>query len=156
MLQPGELAPDFELAGSSGETVRLADYRGQRVILFFYPKAKTPGCTRQACGFRDRWEVINAAGATVLGISPDDPETLRRWQEEESFPYELLSDPDHAVADQYGVWGEKTNFGRTYEGIIRSHFVIDEDGRIIDAAVNVGPEASVEKALAALEARTTA
>ena len=150
MLQPGEMAPDFALTGSSGETVRLSDYRGQRVILFFYPKAKTPGCTRQACGFRDRWEVINAAGAMVLGISPDDPEALRRWKEEEKFPYELLSDPNHAVADQYGVWGEKTSFGRTYEGIIRSHFVVDEEGRLADVQHNVSPEDSVQRGVAAV------
>lgn len=150
MLQTGEMAPDFELISSSGDKVRLADFRGQRVILFFYPKAKTPGCTKQACGFRDRWEIINAAGATVLGISPDDPETLRRWQAEEKFPYDLLSDPDHAVADAYGVWGEKKSFGRSYEGIIRSHFVIDEDGRLADVQVNVSPEDSVERGVAAL------
>jgi thioredoxin-dependent peroxiredoxin len=150
MLQPGDPAPDFELTASNGDTVSLADYRGQRVILFFYPKAKTPGCTKQACGFRDRWEVINAAGATVLGISPDDPETLRRWKEDEQFPYELLSDPDHAVAEQYGVWGEKKSFGRTYEGIIRSHFVVDEEGRLADVQLNVSPDDSVERGVAAL------
>ncbi|NLF66891.1 MAG: thioredoxin-dependent thiol peroxidase [Chloroflexi bacterium] len=150
MLQKGDMAPDFALTSSSGDTVRLSDFRGQRVILFFYPRAATPGCTRQACGFRDRWEIINAAGATVLGISPDDPESLRRWKAEEKFPYELLSDADHAVADTYGVWGEKKNFGRTYEGIIRSHFVIDEEGRLADVQVNVSPEDSVERGVAAL------
>lgn len=150
MLQKGDLAPDFALASSSGDTVRLSDYRGQRVILFFYPRAATPGCTRQACGFRDRWEIVNAAGATVLGISPDDPQTLARWKAEERFPYELLSDPDHAVADAYGVWGEKKSFGRTYDGIIRSHFVVDETGRLADVQVNVSPEESVERGIAAL------
>ncbi len=150
MLQKGDLAPDFTLTSSSGDTVRLSDFRGQRVILFFYPRATTPGCTRQACGFRDRWEIINAAGATVLGISPDDPQTLRRWKADENFPYELLSDPDHAVADTYGVWGEKKSFGRTYDGIIRSHFVVDEEGRLADVQVNVSPEDSVERGVAAL------
>jgi thioredoxin-dependent peroxiredoxin len=150
MLKAGEMAPEFELTASSGETVRLSDFRGQRVILFFYPKAKTPGCTKQACGFRDRWAVIHSAGATVLGISPDDPETLRRWKEEERFPYELLADPDHAVADAYGVWGEKKSFGRTYDGIIRSHFVVDEEGRLADVQFNVSPDDSVERGVAAL------
>jgi peroxiredoxin Q/BCP len=150
MLQRGDQAPDFELVSSSGDSVRLSDFRGQRVILFFYPRANTPGCTRQACGFRDRWEIINAAGATVLGISPDDPQTLRRWKADEQFPYELLADPDHAVADAYGVWGEKKSFGRTYDGIIRSHFVVDEAGRLADVQVNVSPEESVERGVAAL------
>jgi peroxiredoxin Q/BCP len=150
MLQIGDTAPDFELTASSGETVRLSDFRGRRVILFFYPKANTPGCTRQACGFRDRWEIINSAGATVLGLSPDDPQTLRRWKAKEKFPYELLSDPDHAVADAYGVWGKKKTFGRSYDGIIRSHFVIDESGRLADVQVNVSPEDSVQRGIAAL------
>lgn len=150
MLQKGDLAPDFALTSSRGDTVRLSDFRGQRVILFFYPRATTPGCTRQACGFRDRWEIIDAAGATVLGISPDDPEKLRRWKADEKFPYELLSDPDHAVADTYGVWGEKKSFGRTYDGIIRSHFVVDEEGRLADVQFNVSPEDSVERGVAAL------
>lgn len=150
MLEKGDLAPDFELTSDEGKPITLSDYRGKRVILFFYPKAATPGCTKQACGFRDNWSTIEAAGATVLGVSPDDPETLAQWREEENFPYTLLSDPDHEVADMYGVWGEKKMFGRDYMGIIRSHFVIGEDGRLEDVQVNVKPEQSVERAVEAL------
>lgn len=150
MLEKGDPAPDFELTSDEGKPVSLSDYRGKRVILFFYPKAATPGCTKQACGFRDNWSTIEAAGATVLGVSPDDPEALTQWKEEENFPYTLLSDPDHEVADMYGVWGEKKMFGREYMGIIRSHFVIGEDGRLEDIQVNVKPEQSVERAVEAL------
>ena len=150
MLQNGDLAPDFELTSSEGETISLSDYRGRRVILFFYPKAATPGCTKQACGFRDSWSQIEAAGATVIGVSPDDPEELAEWKEEESFPFILLSDPEHEVAEAYGVWGKKKMFGREYMGIIRSHFFIDEEGRLEDVQVNVKPEQSVERALEAL------
>lgn len=150
MIKVGEEAPDFTLTSAEGEEVSLSDFREQRVILFFYPKAATPGCTRQACGFRDNLYQIESANAVVIGVSPDSPEALAKWKEEEGFTYHLLSDPDHAVADKYGVWGEKTNFGRTYEGVIRSHVVIDEEGRLADVQINVSPEQSVERALAAL------
>lgn len=151
MLEKGELAPDFELTSAEGEPVSLSDYRGKRVILFFYPKAATPGCTTQACGFRDNWPQIEAAGATVIGVSPDEPDALAQWKEEENLPYILLSDIEHKVAEAYGVWGEKKLFGREYMGIIRSHFVIDEEGRLEDVQVNVKPEQSVERAVDALE-----
>lgn len=150
MLEKGEQAPGFELTSAEGETVRLADFAGRRVILFFYPKAGTPGCTTQACGFRDRWPQIEGAGATVVGVSPDTPEDLAKWKEEEQLPYDLLSDTDHEVAEAYGVWGKKKMFGREYMGIIRSHFVIDEDGRLADVQYNVGPEKSVKRAVEAL------
>jgi peroxiredoxin Q/BCP len=150
MSQIGEKAPDFELTSSAGETVSLSDFRGQRVILFFYPKAGTSGCTQQACGFRDSMPRIEAASATVVGISPDSPEQLARWKEKEQLPYTLLSDPDHEVASAYGVWGEKKMYGRSYMGIIRSHFVIDEEGRFSDVQVKVSPQKSVERALEAL------
>ena len=150
MLEKGDLAPDFELTSDEGEPVSLSDYRGKRVILFFYPKAATPGCTKQACGFRDNWSTIEAAGATVIGVSPDEPGALAQWKEEEKFPYTLLSDSDHEVAEAYGVWGKKKMFGREYMGIIRSHFVIDEEGRLEDVQVNVKPEQSVERAVEAL------
>ena len=150
MLEKGDLAPDFELTSAEGETVSLSDYRGKRVILFFYPKAATPGCTKQACGFRDNWPQIEAAGATVIGVSPDEPDALAQWKDEENLPYTLLSDTDHEVAEAYGVWGEKKMFGREYMGIIRSHFVIDEEGRLEDVQVNVKPEQSVERAVEAL------
>ena len=150
MLEKGDLAPDFELTSDEGETISLSDYRGKRVILFFYPKAATPGCTKQACGFRDNWPQIEAAGATVMGVSPDEPDALAQWREEENLPYTLLSDADHKVAEAYGVWGKKKMFGREYMGIVRSHFVIDEEGRLEDVQVNVKPEQSVERAVGAL------
>ena len=147
MLTTGDMAPDFELSADDGTTCKLSDLRGQRVVLFFYPKAATPGCTTQACGFRDRYAEIQAAGATVLGISPDSPEKLAAWRAEEGFPYRLLSDPEHHVADLYGVWGEKKLYGRSYMGIIRSHFVVDADGRLEDVQIKISPKKSIEKAL---------
>lgn len=150
MLEKGDVAPDFELTSDQGESVRLSDFRGKRVILFFYPKAATPGCTKQACGFRDNWPQIEAAGATVLGVSPDEPGALAQWKEDEQLPYTLLSDAEHEVAEAYGVWGKKKMFGRDYMGIIRSHFFIDEEGRLEDVQVNVKPEQSVERAVEAL------
>jgi peroxiredoxin Q/BCP len=150
MLEIGDPAPDFTLTSAEGDTVRLSDLRGQRVILFFYPKADTPGCTRQACGFRDNLPQIEGAGATVIGISPDEPPALAKWKEKEGFSYDLLSDADHAVAEAYGVWGQKKHFGREYMGIIRSHFVVDEEGKLADVQIDVSPEQSVERALNAL------
>jgi peroxiredoxin Q/BCP len=152
MLQVGEMAPQFELQADDGTTVSLAALRGSRVVVFFYPKANTSGCTTQACGFRDNLPVIEAAGATVLGISPDEPSALTKWQAKEQFGYKLLSDPDHAVAEAYGVWGEKSMYGRTYMGIIRSHFVIDADGRLEDVQLKVSPKNSVERALKHVQA----
>lgn len=150
MLTQGDMAPDFELLDSNGEKVCLSDFRGQRVILYFYPRADTPGCTKQACGFRDNFSTIEAAGATVIGVSPDTPEALAKWKKARGFQFPMLSDPDHEVAEAYGVWGQKSMFGRKYMGIIRSHFVIGPDGRIEDAQVNVSPQDSVSRALNAL------
>ena len=150
MLKVGDPAPGFTLTSAEGEEVSLSDFRGQRVILFFYPTAATSGCTRQACGFRDNLPRIETANATVVGVSPDGPEALAQWKKKEGFTYPLLSDPDHAVTEQYGAWGEKTSFGRTYEGVIRSHVVIDEEGRLADVQINVSPEESVERAVGAL------
>lgn len=147
ILENGDIAPNFELQSDEGNQIKLADLRGQRVVLFFYPKADTPGCTTQACGFRDNFPVIEAAGAVVLGISPDPVDRLAKWRAKEKLPYNLLSDTDHAVADAYGVWGEKKNYGRVYEGIIRSHFIIDADGRLEDVQYKVSPQKSVENAL---------
>jgi thioredoxin-dependent peroxiredoxin len=150
MLEIGDLAPDFELLSSESEPVKLSDFRGQRVVLFFYPKADTPGCTIQACGFRDNYTVFQERNAIVLGISPDLPKELAKWKAAQNFPYPLLSDPDHATAEAYGVWGEKKMYGRSYEGIIRSHFFIDAEGKLADVQVKVSPEQSVERALQAL------
>ena len=150
MLNNGDKAPQFELLDSESNPVKLSDYLGQRVILFFYPKADTPGCTTQACGFRDNFPKIEAAGAAVLGISPDDPAALAKWKKKRDLPYPLLSDPDHKVAEAYGVWGEKSMFGKKYMGIIRSHFVVDESGNLEDTQVKVKPEDSVSLAVSAV------
>jgi len=146
-LQIGDKAPDFALQSDENETVRLSDFRGQRLLVFFYPKADTPGCTTQACGFRDNFPVIEDADAVVLGISPDPVERLAKWRAKESLPYNLLSDMDHAVADAYGVWGEKKMYGRSYQGIIRSHFVIDAAGLLEDVQYKVSPKNSIKRAL---------
>ena len=147
----GELAPDFELLSDEGSPIKLSDLRGKKVVLFFYPKADTPGCTTQACGFRDNWPLIEAAGATVLGISPDSPEKLAKWRAKQGFPYNLLSDPEHEVAEAYQVWGEKKLYGRSYMGIIRSHFVIDENGRFADMQIKISPKNSIAKAVKFLQ-----
>lgn len=136
-LEPGSPAPDFTLVDQDERPVSLKDLRGGRVILFFYPEAMTPGCTTEACDFRDSLAPLQAAGYTILGISRDQPEKLRRFRERDGLTYDLLSDPDHAVHDEYGVWGEKMNYGKTIMGVIRSTFVIDEDGRIAQALYNV-------------------
>ncbi|MGX5770634.1 thioredoxin-dependent thiol peroxidase [Microbacterium trichothecenolyticum] len=136
-LEPGSLAPAFTLPDQDEQAVTLEDLRGGRVILFFYPAAMTPGCTKEACDFRDSLAPLQAAGYTVLGISPDEPEKLRRFKERDALTYELLSDPRHKVLEKYAAWGEKTNYGKTFMGVIRSTFVIDEKGRVTHALYNV-------------------
>lgn len=148
MVDVGDKAPDFELLNSAEEPVSLSDFRGRRVILFFYPKAGTSGCTTQACGLRDNFPRFEEANATVVGVSPDKPAALAKWKAKENLPYPLLSDPEHEVAEKYGVWGEKKMYGRSYMGIIRSHFIIDEEGTIVDAQVKVSPKNSVSRAVA--------
>jgi peroxiredoxin Q/BCP len=146
----GEMAPDFEALTDTGDKVKLSDYRGRRVVLYFYPKDDTPGCTTQACGFRDNYPVIEERNAIVLGVSPDGMSSHQKFKAKFELPFTLLVDEDHAIAERYGVWGEKSNYGKTYMGILRSHFVIDEGGRIVDAHVKVSPTDSVELALKAL------
>lgn len=136
-LEPGSLAPAFTLPDQDEQAVTLKNLRGGRVILFFYPAAMTPGCTKEACDFRDSLAPLQAAGYTVLGISPDEPEKLRRFRERDGLTYDLLSDPDHKVLEKYAAWGEKTNYGKTFMGVIRSTIVIDEKGRITHALYNV-------------------
>lgn len=136
-LQPGDIAPDFTLHDQDGTAVSLQEFRGRPVILYFYPAAMTPGCTTQACDFRDSLSSLTAAGYTVLGVSRDSSEKLRTFRERDGLTFPLLSDPDHAVHDAYGAWGEKTNYGKTVEGVLRSTFVIDADGRIEQALYNV-------------------
>jgi peroxiredoxin Q/BCP len=151
MLETGDRAPEFTLTADDGREVSLSGFRGQRVVLYFYPKAGTPGCVKQACTVRDVYGRIEAENAVVVGVSPDDPQALVKFRQEYDLPFILLSDPDHAVAEAYGAWGEKKAFGRTYEGIIRSHFAIDEEGRIADFKVKVRPEKTADLALELIE-----
>ncbi len=144
----GEAAPDFELLNQDNQPVRLSDFRGKKVVLFAYPKAGTPGCTTQACGFREEFPKLTAANVVVLGISADTPKDQLKWKQAENLPYDLLSDPDHAVLEAWGAWGEKSMYGKTYMGIIRSHWVIDEQGVVMDAQVGISPKDSVEQAVA--------
>lgn len=144
-LRPGDTAPAFSLQDAHGKTVSLADYAGQQVIVYFYPKAMTPGCTTQACDFRDRLERFTADGYAVLGISPDPVDKLEKFTEQEDLNFPMLSDEDHAVAEAYGAWGEKKNYGRVYEGLIRSTIVVDEDGKVAVAQYNVRAKGHVDK-----------
>jgi len=150
-LKAGDPAPEFHAETDQGETVSLKDYRGKRVVLYFYPKDNTSGCTKQACGFRDAYPQIEDSKAVVLGVSPDSAASHVRFKEKYELPFTLLVDDDHRIAESYGAWGEKSMYGRKYYGIIRSHFVIDEQGRIADAQYKVSPTASVERALESLE-----
>ncbi len=146
-LHVGDPAPDFQLPDDKDHIVKLSDYRGKRVVVYFYPKDDTPGCTTQACGFRDNYLAIEEKNAVVLGISPDDAKSHVKFRTKFNLPFTLLSDVNHAVAEAYGVWGEKSMMGKKYMGIIRSHFVVDEKGRLIDVQYNIKPEASVAGAL---------
>jgi peroxiredoxin Q/BCP len=146
----GSEAPDFELKADDGGVVRLSALRGRRVVLYFYPKDDTPGCTTQACGFRDNYAEIEEQDALVLGISPDDVDSHVKFKTKFDLPFRLLADPEHKVAELYGVWGEKNNYGKKYMGIIRSHFVVDANGKIADVEYGVSPVDSVESALATL------
>lgn len=147
----GKKAPAFTLLDQDGRKIKLSDFKGRTVVLFAFPKAATGGCNTQACGFRDQYADITAAGAIVLGISPDAPAKLARWREKQNFPYDLLSDPEHKVLEKYGAWGEKKMYGRTFEGVIRSHFIIDPTGKLIDQQIKVSPKDSVARAVAFLE-----
>ncbi|HON01373.1 MAG TPA: thioredoxin-dependent thiol peroxidase [Acidobacteriota bacterium] len=146
-LKPGDTAPDFEAMADVGTRVRLSDFRGRTVILYFYPKDHTSGCTQQACSFRDRYPEITRRGAVVLGVSPDNVASHRKFKEKHDLPFLLLVDADHEIAKAYGAWGEKTRFGRKTEGIIRSHFVIGPDGVIRDARYGVKAAESADLAL---------
>ena len=151
MLEVGDTAPDFTLTADDGSEVSLSDFRGRKVVLYFYPKADTPGCTKQACAVRDVYGDIDAGGAAVLGISPDEPSALVKFRKKYDLPFPLLSDPDHQVAEAYGAWGEKKSHGRTYEGIVRSHFAVDEEGRITELEIKVKPETTADLALRLIE-----
>ncbi|NJL04964.1 MAG: thioredoxin-dependent thiol peroxidase [Chloroflexaceae bacterium] len=149
-LQVGALAPDFALPADTGETVRLSDFRGKKVIIYFYPKDDTSGCTTQACGFRDAYPQISERNAVVLGISPDGINSHQKFKTKYDLPFLLLADEDHTVATLYGVWGEKKMYGKTYMGIVRSHFVVDENGNLADVRLKVSPKDSVSYALTTL------
>jgi len=136
-LEPGNAAPDFTLLDQDGTSVSLADLRGRKTVLYFYPAAMTPGCTTQACDFRDSISSLEGAGYRVIGISRDEPAKLAAFRERDGLAFTLLSDPDHAVHEAYGAWGEKTNYGKVIEGVLRSTFVLDEDGTISLALYNV-------------------
>jgi peroxiredoxin Q/BCP len=151
-LQVGKAAPDFELPGEGWSKVKLSDFRGKRVILYFYPKDDTSGCTTQACGFRDAYPQIEERNAVVIGISPDGEKSHRKFKTKHNLPFILLSDEDHRVAEEYGAWGEKSMYGKKYMGILRSHFVIDEQGKLVDAQVKVSPADSVERAMNVIRA----
>lgn len=153
MLKAGDKAPDFELPDQNGDPVKLSDLSGQTVVLYFYPRADTPGCTTQACGVRDRDVDYKAAGARVIGVSPDEPEALKKFADKFDLDFTLLADPDHAVAEAYGAWGEKSMYGKKYMGILRNTYVIDPDGRVAKVFPKVQPkkhDALVLEALAEL------
>jgi peroxiredoxin Q/BCP len=150
VVEEGKPAPDFALQSDAGETVKLSDLQGKQVVLYFYPKDDTPGCTTQACGIRDVYGEFERAGAVVLGVSPDSEASHVKFKEKYGLPFTLLADTDHSVSEQYGVWGEKKYMGRTYMGVNRSTFVIAEDGTVKKAMLNVKPATHADDVLAAL------
>lgn len=150
MLTPGSNAPEFSLPADDGRTVALKDLRGRPVVLYFYPKDDTPGCTKEACQFRDSWKDVEQAGVVVLGVSPDSVTSHEKFKRKYSLPFPLLADVDHQVATAYGAWGEKSRYGRTYQGILRTTFLIDREGRVARVFENVKPEGHAAEVLAAL------
>jgi thioredoxin-dependent peroxiredoxin len=152
VVEEGQEAPDFELTSDAGERVRLSQFRGQPVVLYFYPKDDTPGCTRQACGIRDNYSDFTDRGAVVLGVSPDEESSHVKFKQKHGLPFTLLADPEHEVAERYGVWGERKYMGRTYMGIERSTFLIDSGGQIAKVMRRVKPDTHVERVLAELPA----
>ena len=150
MIEEGKPAPDFELSSDSGDTVKLSDFRGRPVVLYFYPKDDTPGCTTEACEFRDAYDVYRERGAEVIGVSPDSVASHEKFKSKHRLPFTLLADPDHEVAEKYGVWGERKFAGKTYMGINRSTFVIDADGKVARAMLGIKPAGHAEEVLDAL------
>jgi len=150
MLARGVKAPDFSLAADDGTTVTLKALKGRKVVLYFYPKDDTSGCTKEACGFRDRWSDVEQAGAIVLGVSPDAVTSHQKFKQKYQLQFALLADPDHLVAEAYGAWGEKSMYGKKYKGILRTTFLIDGEGRIARVFEKVKPEGHAAEVLAAL------
>jgi len=150
-MKEGHKAPRFKLPDQDGNVVNLSDFEGRTVVLYFYPKAGTPGCTMQACGIRDRSADYEAAGAVVIGVSRDDPSQLREFADEHDLPFTLLSDPDHKVAEKYGVWVEKSMYGRSYMGVQRATFIIGPDGRVKKIFPKVTPKKHDEQVLGGLD-----
>ena len=150
MIEEGTKAPEFELTSDTGETVTLAGLRGTPVVLYFYPKDDTPGCTAQACGIRDAWKDFQDAGAVVLGVSPDGEDSHATFKEKYGLPFPLLADTDHAVSEAYGVWGEKSMYGKTYMGVKRTTFVIGADGTVEKVFEKVKPAEHADQVLEAL------
>ncbi len=146
-------APDFALADENGVTHKLSDYRGQSVVLYFYPKDDTPGCTKEACNFRDDYGVYQRAGVTILGVSPDPPNKHTQFKSKYSLPFTLLADEGHKVCELYGVWGPKKFMGREYEGVLRTTFLIDAEGKIVKVFEKVKPEQHSAEVLGALQAK---
>ena len=147
-LKPGDKAPDFTLADHDGRPVSLSDFRGQRVLVYFYPKDDTPGCTKEACQFNDNLAAFEGARVPVIGISPDDQASHQRFRSKYGLAFALLSDPDHTVMESYGAWGEKSMYGKKTVGVIRSTFLVDEDGRIARAWYHVKADGHAAKVLA--------
>jgi len=154
-VEEGTPAPGFSLTSDNGETVTLSSFRGTPVVLYFYPKDDTPGCTTQACGIRDAWGEFEQRGAAVLGVSPDGEASHVRFKQKHDLPFTLLADPDHATAEAYGVWVEKSMYGKTYMGVERSTFVIDADGNVAKVLRKVKPATHADDVLAALAPSVT-
>lgn len=150
-ITSGIPAPDFSLQDDSGKTVRLSDFRGKTVLLYFYPKDDTPGCTKEACNFRDDYSAYEEAGVTILGISPDDTKSHEKFKSKYKLPFTLLADSDHKVAGEYGVWGPKKFMGREYEGVLRTTFLVGPDSQILKVFENVKPAEHSAEVLAELE-----
>ena len=150
MVEEGKPAPDFELASDSGKPVRLSSLRGKPVVLYFYPKDDTPGCTTQACGIRDAYDKFEQAGAVVLGVSPDSVRNHVKFKEKYNLPFTLLADPEHGLAERYGVWKERNTYGKKSMGIERSTFVIDAEGNVAKTMRRVRPDTHAADVLAAL------